>query len=150
MSTIIGSAAAVMIQKFPYQVGFFTYFFIVLVAVSVIFIALAALFLFKAFVGYEYARVPTPLTLKCHYDKLNAWHKKYGDGESAAERKFEESFNIRLGEATEKMPLIISVSRDICIAATRRSPFHCYSWHFLQSRIFIPISIAKTKHITYG
>ena len=66
----------------------------VLVAVSVIFIALAALFLFKAFVGYEYARVPTPLTLKCHYDKLNAWHKKYGDGESAAERKFEESFNI--------------------------------------------------------
>lgn len=102
VSTIIGSAAAVMIQKFPYQAGFFSYFFIVLVAVSVLSIALAAFFLFKAFVGYECARVPTPLTLKSHYDELNAWHKKYGDGESAAEKKFEESFDIRLGEATEK------------------------------------------------
>lgn len=100
-STVLGGAVTVMAKSYPYEKAIITYVFIGALLLAVACIALSIVFLFKAFHGYQYKRIPTPLALKLYYDGLLAWHTQYDNGKESADPRFEEYFNERVAEATE-------------------------------------------------
>lgn len=100
-STVLGGAVTVMAKSYPYENAITTYLFIGALFLAVACIGLAIVFLFKAFHGYQYKRIPTPLALKSYYDELLTWHNQYGNGKETADPRFEEYFNQRVAEATE-------------------------------------------------
>ncbi len=101
VGTLLGSAAAVMGQKFPYQNDYWTFAFLGLIVSSVLCMAYAAFCLWRSFVGYKYKRTPTPLVLKSYYDELLQWHQSHKNGEVSADQRFEDYFNERLAQAAE-------------------------------------------------
>ena len=101
VATVLGGAVTVMAQKYPYNELMASYAFIATLSIAALCIAISILFLFSAFHGYQYQRVPTPLSLKAYYDELLAWHDKYSNGKESADVKFDEYFNLRVAEATE-------------------------------------------------
>lgn len=101
VATVLGGAITVMAQKYPYSSLIESYAFIATISIATLCIAIAIFFLFYSFHGYEYKRIPTPLKLQSHYNELLEWHNKYSNGKKSADSKFEEYFNLRMGEATE-------------------------------------------------
>lgn len=101
VATVIGGAITVMAQKFPYSNEVITWFFVPLPSLGAISIIVSAVFLFKAFHGYQYQRIPTPQTLRNYYDKLVEWHNQYGNGKADADKEFDDYFHKRMAEATE-------------------------------------------------
>ncbi len=99
--TILGGATAVMLQGYVYGSSSWSFVFIGLVAASSISIGVASIFLFRAFSGYSYERIPTPLNLNAYYEKLLKWHLDVGHKKEEAEQDFLYNYNIRLGEASE-------------------------------------------------
>jgi len=100
-ATIVGGGIAFMAQSFSYSGDINTKLFVALTCLSSSFLLGVLFFIFKAFHGYTYSRIPTPLKFKKHYDELLDWHEKYAEGKKSADIRFEEYFNMRVGEAAE-------------------------------------------------
>lgn len=100
-ATIVGGGIVVMIQGVPYTANITTSIFVLFSAIAVLCLLGVLLFIFKAFHGYKYKRIATPLTFTEYYKELLAWHTKYGQGKASADERFEEYFNQRLAEAAE-------------------------------------------------
>lgn len=101
VATILGSAITVMVQKYPYEMSLASGLFVFFIILVVIGVLIGAYFLSRAFIGYKYQRVPTPLKLSEHYEKLLVWSEKKQDGKLIADAAFEKHFLERLGQATE-------------------------------------------------
>lgn len=100
-ATVVGGGIAVMIQGFSYSNNHSTKIFIICAVLAILCFIGVLYFIFKAFHGYTYERISTPLTFKKYYDELLEWHNRYGDGKSSADVRFEYHFNNRLAEAAE-------------------------------------------------
>lgn len=101
VSTVLGGAEVVLLQKFPYAKDIPTSLFLFFSVCSVISLITAIVYLFKAVHGYRYQRVPTPFKIKKHYDDLISWWGRNGGTEENAKDDLKSYINQRMGEAIE-------------------------------------------------
>ena len=102
VTTVMGGALVALFQKFQFAKDLPTYFFIIFASVSLVGLATAIVFLFKAVLGYRYQRIPTPMKIKAHYDDLLEWWKRNNGSEENAKIDLNDFMNVRLAEAVEK------------------------------------------------
>jgi hypothetical protein len=99
--TILGGGTVAMVQSYAYSSNLWSFAFIGFIGFAIISMGVASLFLFRAFSGYSYQRIPTPLKLDAHYKALLKWHSEVGHRSDEAEKDFDDEYHMRLAEAAE-------------------------------------------------